>query len=456
MGTSGVIERVDPSTLLVGPNVRQDVELGKEFVASIKQHGVKVPVTAHRTENGLEVIDGQRRTLAAVDAGVAEVPVFVVDEEDAAERIVEQLVVNEHRAGISAADEAAAIKELALFNLSAAAIAKRTGLPRKSVETAIRVGGSEAATAAMRERQVDFESAAIIAEFDDDSEAQADLVAKASQGYYLAHAAQQWRDTRAGQRIAAEIDAMDGVRSIERPGYNSTDPLEIDSLFVDADLTQKVSALSHDELVAIAGDGLCGFPQASGYGDEREWGVGYAIKGWKARGLHTYAWKVGGTSTPTTPEEAAAQKEERRQARENTKAWVAATAVRVDFLKELLQRKSAPKGWEALVAGHLVAVHSNGLSPAQWEMARTLLQVEKVEGSYSQREPIEKHLQSSPPRAPFVALAVAIGSIEGEREFDRKGWFYEDHRRAATARYLRLLQEWGYELSEIEQAVVAA
>lgn len=75
--TEDTIVRLDPTLLLVGPNVRKEVDLSKEFVSSIKQLGVRVPITAALTADGYEVIDGQRRTLAAVDAGLKEVPVFV-------------------------------------------------------------------------------------------------------------------------------------------------------------------------------------------------------------------------------------------------------------------------------------------------------------------------------------------------------------------------------------------
>ena len=41
------LEMLDPKTLTVDANVRKEAGLTKEFVSSIKEHGVLVPVVAH-------------------------------------------------------------------------------------------------------------------------------------------------------------------------------------------------------------------------------------------------------------------------------------------------------------------------------------------------------------------------------------------------------------------------
>jgi hypothetical protein len=47
-------ENLDPRTLLVDVNVRQDAQLDKQFVATIRDHGVLVPIVAvdSRTASG--------------------------------------------------------------------------------------------------------------------------------------------------------------------------------------------------------------------------------------------------------------------------------------------------------------------------------------------------------------------------------------------------------------------
>jgi ParB family chromosome partitioning protein len=104
----------DPRELVVGVNTRVDVRLDPHFVASIRDRGVREPITVRRrAEDGALVVrKGQRRTLAAVRAGLDRVKVIVEveAEPDASaaaqiERIVDQLGENQHRANIVDVDE---------------------------------------------------------------------------------------------------------------------------------------------------------------------------------------------------------------------------------------------------------------------------------------------------------------------------------------------------------------
>jgi ParB family transcriptional regulator, chromosome partitioning protein len=63
-------------------NIRTDARLDKDFVASIKDFGVLVPVIAVRTAGGdVRVRFGHRRTLAAIQADLGTVPVEIVGDE---------------------------------------------------------------------------------------------------------------------------------------------------------------------------------------------------------------------------------------------------------------------------------------------------------------------------------------------------------------------------------------
>lgn len=151
--TTDTIVRVDPKTLLVGPNVRKEVTLPSEFVASIKEHGVLVPIVAHETPDGLDVVDGQMRTLAALEVGLSEVPVFIRAAVDEKDRVVDQLVVNRERTSLSRSEEVAAVKQLTLdFKMSAADVAKKLGVTKKNVDHAAKIGQSEVATRSRRGR----------------------------------------------------------------------------------------------------------------------------------------------------------------------------------------------------------------------------------------------------------------------------------------------------------------
>ena len=117
--TFGRLALVDPNTLELEVNTRLDANLDPHFCASIRDRGVQEPITVRRrTSDGTLVVrKGQRRTLAAVRVGLTQVPVIISpepatedgDEVDTAgddyragqaERIVDQLVENQHRAGI--------------------------------------------------------------------------------------------------------------------------------------------------------------------------------------------------------------------------------------------------------------------------------------------------------------------------------------------------------------------
>jgi ParB-like chromosome segregation protein Spo0J len=109
MTTTSSVARVDldPRDLLVDVNIRTDARLDKDFVASIKDFGVLVPITAVRTAGGeVRVRFGHRRTLAAIAADLATVPVEIIGDEavdDAGqiERILTQHAENEHRKELS-------------------------------------------------------------------------------------------------------------------------------------------------------------------------------------------------------------------------------------------------------------------------------------------------------------------------------------------------------------------
>lgn len=97
------LELLDPASLLVDLNIRE-AKLDKEFLASIKDHGVIEPIVAVRTEDGgVRVRHGHRRTLAAIEAAQSTVPVVIVgtEDNDAADRIAKQWHENKHRAGLT-------------------------------------------------------------------------------------------------------------------------------------------------------------------------------------------------------------------------------------------------------------------------------------------------------------------------------------------------------------------
>lgn len=112
--TATTFELVNPNELLLEDNVRTTVDLDEGFVRSIKENGVLTAVLAHRNPEGALVVRaGQRRTLAARKAGVATVPVQVVDgDEQTSTRIIEQMVENDQREDLTGPERVEAFKQL--------------------------------------------------------------------------------------------------------------------------------------------------------------------------------------------------------------------------------------------------------------------------------------------------------------------------------------------------------
>jgi ParB family transcriptional regulator, chromosome partitioning protein len=241
------VEHVDPASLLVDINVRTDTSLDKDFLASVRDLGVLVPIVAVRTEQGsLRVRYAHRRTLAAAEAGHDLVPVVIAGDEDADEaaRIVSQWHENEYRAGLSTADKLAAVEQLSLLGLSPAQIMKRTKAPKQDVAQALVASASTLAKgAAQRYDFLTLDQAAAVAEFETDATVVKALVAAAQKGDgEFRHVLQRARDEReeAAQMAAlTEQFTTAGVRIIDQPDYNDRTTKALADLTTD---TGKTSA----------------------------------------------------------------------------------------------------------------------------------------------------------------------------------------------------------------------
>ena len=210
--TTREIQDLDPTALLVDVNIRHDARLDKDFVASIRDHGVLQPIVAVRTADGsIRVRLGHRRTLAAIEAGRATVPVIVVGDEvndDAGQidRLICQYAENAHRTGLNGTERLDVVAQLAAFGVSAAQITKRTRMPRAEVNAALAVTGSDLARAATaRYEFLTLEQAAVIAEFEADEDVVKALVAAAKTGGFD-HVAQRARDQRVEREAIAAVE----------------------------------------------------------------------------------------------------------------------------------------------------------------------------------------------------------------------------------------------------------
>lgn len=435
------IVRVDPSTLLVGPNVRKQIELTKDFVASIKEHGVLVPITVQETPDGFDVIDGQMRTLAAVDAGLKEVPIYVsAPVESGGSRIVSQLVVNGDRQSVTGGDQVAAVKELALdFKMPVAQIVKKVGLAKEVVEQAIAVAKSPQASTAFASAGLTLEQAAKLAEHE---LSKAD-VKELTSGYgSFEHKLQQILDARAATARTKELEAevkKAGVPLAAKP--TTGDYYSSGTKNKHQYLTQLVDKVSGKPVTVEEHAACAGHAAFVGQLDR------YSNKSIEIHYVCTDPAKHGhrdknrSVPTPLTDAEKAA----RKLSGERAKVWPSATTVRLAWITEqLLTRKAMPAGWETIVAWTMLG-QAGGSGTWNWgPKASELLQLEKTYGS----GPLVKYFETHPTKSATVALTAAIAQIE-EEAGGKKGW---ESRKVRE--YLTLLASWGYGLSELEQELV--
>ena len=227
-----VLEQINPRTLLVDHNIRTDSAADKDLVESVRMHGVLVPLVGVRTDDGVRVRYGHRRTHAATEANLPTVPVWVfaaTDAGDDVDRIVRQWAENEHRAGLTQTDRAQAVEQLAAFGVSAAQITKRLRTKRAEVDTVLTIAASPfAKAAAARYGFLTLDQAAALTEFDTtdehDKETVKALVAAAqSTPLRFAHVAQRARDERAERaNIAAMREQVEATGVAVHDGEDPT------------------------------------------------------------------------------------------------------------------------------------------------------------------------------------------------------------------------------------------
>ena len=457
---------VDPRELIISDNVRTNIRLERGFVADIKERGVRQIIPVHRDEHGrLVLLTGQKRVLAAIEAGLNRVRVLVeppphTDERDRQiGRIIEQLGENEHRASISDADEARATQQLMDLGLSAGQIARRRHIGTKRVKTAAVVAGNPTAMDAVADGRLDLAQAAVVAEFAVDAAAVEKLTTAArTRPEQFDHLAQQLRDDREEARLRAELTATltaQGVRVIDRPdtlfGGRVRRPCELRAT-PDTEPGNELTAEAHascpghaafvddrgtwrpaaERVVAVW---LCTDAPAHGHAER-----------YTAVGVTT----IGKLPGPMTEE----QKAERHMVIANNKAWDSATTVRRDWLRTFLARKAAPAEGARWVA-QMLAQGSHEMRRAMQsdhQLASDLLGLQQPDRGCARTEThviAANAVGASTARATTLTVAMLIGALEDGT--DRHTWRCPTRDQIA---YFRQLQAWNYPLSDVEHLVI--
>jgi ParB/RepB/Spo0J family partition protein len=112
--------------LTLGDNVRHTVGDVAELAESIRAQGILEPIVACPSADNthVEVLMGQRRYTAAIEAGLTEVPCLLRPRPDDRDRVLMQLAENLEREPMSPIDEALAFQDLVELGISRRAIAQ--------------------------------------------------------------------------------------------------------------------------------------------------------------------------------------------------------------------------------------------------------------------------------------------------------------------------------------------
>lgn len=485
--TTGVLENVDPGDLQIENNVRIEASLTKQFITSIKENGVLVPIVAIRDGDGkLWVRAGQRRTLAAREAGLASVPVYVTNADvDTATRLVQQITENDQRLALTNTDRVQGIQQLLDTGMSVTKVAKRLAVSPERIKQSKAVAGSPTAMTALAERTATLAEAAGIAEFEGDEDAVRRLLYAASRGYFDQELERLQREKAeaAEREAAAEPWRKQGYEVVEGyPGYDSGmvplyrlrtaegdevdqsavgDPtrwavrLSEESRFTDMEGNpvdeQLIDWATENDPEAQAAEGMIHVDSVI---EKTEWvPAEYYCLDPEAEGLaveERYAKMVSASGQLTSGEaletaedlqRKAEEKAERRRVIALNKAGEAAEAVRRKFVANLLKRKTPPKG-AALFVAQCLTKDANLLGFYN----STDVASELLGGSVRSGELLD---HANDARAEVVVLGMTLGALESLTP--KSAWRgSSDH----TVAYLRFLAENGYGLSPVEQVMV--
>jgi ParB family transcriptional regulator, chromosome partitioning protein len=121
------------------PREHFDEEELASLAESIREVGILQPILLRETDDGYELIAGERRWRAARRVGLQHVPALVRDTDDAS-ALEHALVENVHRSDLNVLEEAAAYQQLVEdFGLTHEEVAIRVGRSRTSVTNTLRL-----------------------------------------------------------------------------------------------------------------------------------------------------------------------------------------------------------------------------------------------------------------------------------------------------------------------------
>lgn len=504
----GTLEHLDPHTLVLDTNVRADVDLDAAFLASIKEHGVLMPIAARKATDGrILVRAGQRRTLAAREAGLPSVPVYVQpltegdDTANLVSRVAEQIVENDQRRELTEGERARGIQQLLDAGISVTKVARKLSVKADTVKAAEAVGKSETAKTALDTGQLSLTEAAALTEFESLPGA-LDRLSVVAGTRRFEHVVAQLREEQASWQAQQEAEAQWREKGFtvldEQPSATDTSCIDLrwllgadgedatDEAVTDpalwAVLIEEDTALIDVETGEIVDETTVdwntednpdeppaeGMRHANTVKDGTVYLPTYYCLDYQAAGLTPDSWYarragiITGTDAPTgdteddaaaraeaAAEQAEAQRRDRRKVIALNRLGDAAMVVRREFLAKLLTRKTPPKGAGIFTANCLIRDPSLINDYQGPTVSAELLGVDASTG-------LRKLVTDLPPtgdaRAQVLTLAVVLGALEARTPKD--AWRGGGGGYLVRSRdYLAFLVEQGYELADVERII---
>ncbi|EQC50044.1 ParB-like protein [Bacteriovorax sp. BSW11_IV] len=133
---------IDVASIITNPNqprkIFKEKEL-EELSESIKENGIIQPLIVVKTDEGFELVAGERRLRAAKRAGYEKVPVVIKRATDK-DKMVMSIIENVQRSDLNCVEEALAYYQLMDdFKLTQEEVAKKLGKERSTVANFLRV-----------------------------------------------------------------------------------------------------------------------------------------------------------------------------------------------------------------------------------------------------------------------------------------------------------------------------
>jgi ParB family chromosome partitioning protein len=438
---------LDPRALAANPaNVRSDLGDLAPLAASIRSIGILEPlVVVPDTDGGHRIIAGHRRNAAAILANQATVPCLtrpdLADADDTAQ-LVAALVENTQREALTPGDEARGYAQLAMAGLTPTKIAKAVGHKPTRIKKALAVADSQIASAAADRYSLTLDQAAVLAELDDDNEAVKTLVVVAkTDPARWDHTVSRLREDRkaaAAHDTAVQRLADSGVTVIDRPSHHDR-TLAVDDLAdshgVPLDVQAHAACPGHAAVVSDWNPEqvtyYCTDPTGNGHHDRR---------------ARTTPAATAASVNGKMAEHAKAQ---RREVIDNNKAWRAAEPVRREWIRNLLARKTPPKGTLRYAVSEILA-GPDRVGDGKDALLADLLGKTEPTRTWGRQIGAAAVANAAEARLPLLLLAQV--AADREQTMNEQTWRQTSH---TAARWFSYLVATGYTLADIEQRVVA-